>query len=278
MPTELPIPTHNAGAMHAVEFGSDNARPPIVLLHGLTFDRRIWAPIIEALQARDPARRVIAFDLPGHGESPACPPHDLPRICELVHDALETLGTRTPLIVGHSMAGALASMYAARYPTVGVVSVDQLPFVREFAGLVRSLAPQLRSAAFAQVWADVFATSFHTELLPEPAERLVKQNGRPDQDLVLSYWRMLLETPVDEVETLIEGVLHEIARQQIPYVLVLGSRIPAAARDALEQRMPMLRIVEWPGTGHFPHLAHPAEFAELLTGIAAPADIGSPAG
>jgi pimeloyl-ACP methyl ester carboxylesterase len=47
---------------------ADSERPPLVLLHGLTFDRRMWDPILDALPD---AQQAIAFDLPGHGSSTA---------------------------------------------------------------------------------------------------------------------------------------------------------------------------------------------------------------
>jgi pimeloyl-ACP methyl ester carboxylesterase len=44
------------------------AGPPLVLLHPLGADRRVWDPVIDRL-ARE--REVIALDLPGFGESPS---------------------------------------------------------------------------------------------------------------------------------------------------------------------------------------------------------------
>ena len=41
---------------------------PFVFLHGLTFDSRMWAPVLDALPS---GHRAIAFDLPGHGGSAA---------------------------------------------------------------------------------------------------------------------------------------------------------------------------------------------------------------
>ena len=49
--------------------GEPGRRPPLVLLHGLTFDRTSWHPVLAELAALDPGRRVLALDLPGHGES-----------------------------------------------------------------------------------------------------------------------------------------------------------------------------------------------------------------
>ena len=40
--------------------------PPIVLMHGIGLDRRIWDPVVPLL-ARE--HEVVAVDLPGFGES-----------------------------------------------------------------------------------------------------------------------------------------------------------------------------------------------------------------
>src|SRR5258707_8062413 len=57
--------------------GEPGRRPPLVLLHGLTFDRTSWHPVLAELTALDPGQPVLALDLPGHGESPPWPGYDL---------------------------------------------------------------------------------------------------------------------------------------------------------------------------------------------------------
>ena len=50
----------------------------------------------------------------------------------------------------------------------------------------------------------------------------------------------------------------------VPFVAVAG-RVPSPLETAwLEANFPEARSVIWPGSGHFPHLAHPRRFAELL--------------
>jgi pimeloyl-ACP methyl ester carboxylesterase len=257
------------GALSADDSGREGGQPAIVLLPGLTFERAVWAPIIEALRAHDPQRRVIALDLPGHGGSAACPPHDVEHVVEVVHGALRAAGAdQGPVMVGHSMSGALASIYAARYPTTAVVNVDQPPLIGDFARLVRQLESPLRGPNFEQVWRNVFAASFHTELLPAPARDLVERFSHPDQDLVLSYWQMLFQQPVEALETMVDATIREVGARGIPYLLVLGSPLPANTREHLTHRIPRLEVVEWAGTGHFPHLARPAEFARLCSEVA----------
>jgi pimeloyl-ACP methyl ester carboxylesterase len=170
------------------------------------------------------------------------------------------------------MSGALATLFGARHPTAAVVNVDQPPQIREFAGLLRQLEPQLRGSAFNEIWHQVFAASFHTELLPAPARDLVAANSRPVQGVVLSYWSTVLERPVEEIQSEIDAALVEIGRRAIPYVLVMGRESPEIERQQMEHRIATLRLVTRPQAGHFPHLADPAAFAALLTEVAEQAD------
>jgi pimeloyl-ACP methyl ester carboxylesterase len=256
--------TRSFGLLSGDDSGHDDGRAPIVLLPGLTFDRHSWAPVTRAVRERDPDRRVVALDLPGHGDSPPQPPHDLPHVAEILHGALDAAGVRPPLLVGHSMSGALASLYGERFPTSGVVNVDQPPVIAAFAQLVRSLEPELTGADFNRVWRDVFAASFHTKLLPAQARRLVEENSAPSQELVLSYWRLILDQPADVVQALIDASMSHIEQRKVPYLLLLGTEAPPTLLSLLRARVPSAEVVVWPGTGHFPHLARPREFADLL--------------
>ena len=65
--------------------GEPGRTPPLVLLHGLTFDRTSWHPVLAELTALDPGGPVLALDLPGHGESPPWPGYDLEPIADAVH-------------------------------------------------------------------------------------------------------------------------------------------------------------------------------------------------
>jgi pimeloyl-ACP methyl ester carboxylesterase len=254
--------------LRADDSGGD-AGPPIVLLHGLTFDRRIWEPVTRRMHAADPTRRIITLDLPGHGQSPAAPPHDLPRLVDLVHAALTEAQAGPPVLVGHSMAGAIVSLYAARYPVTAVVSVDQPPIIAPFAQLVRSLEPRMRGPQFGAIWQDVFAASFHLELLPEDARRLVEANSRPDRELVLGYWQMVLETPPEQLQATVDDALASIAARAVPYLLLLGAALPDAAEQRIRAQLPGVQIVVHPATGHFPHLARPDQFVSLVLDFAA---------
>src|SRR5581483_3923470 len=166
-----------------------------VLLHGLTFDRRVWAPIVERVQALDPDRRVVTFDMPGHGDSEAQPPHDFAQLLAILERAFDAAGIEAPVLVGHSMSGGLASLFGAQHPLTAIVNVDQPPDIAPFARLVQSLKARLQGPDFPDVW-QMFADSFHAEVLPPEMESLVWATCAPTQERVLGYWEPLIERPV----------------------------------------------------------------------------------
>src|SRR5713226_10409224 len=142
------IATRTLAGLAADDYGHSDDRAPLVLLHGLPFDRSLWRPSLDELQRIDPGRRVLALDLPGHGASPGWPSYDVASVASGVHRAVEEAQLQSPVVVGHSIGGVIATVYAAQYPTRGVINVDQPLQVAPFAGLVQSLAGKLRGPAF----------------------------------------------------------------------------------------------------------------------------------
>jgi pimeloyl-ACP methyl ester carboxylesterase len=94
---------------------------------------------------------VLALDLPGHGESPDQLPHSIQHIVGLIHQAVEEAGLETPVMVGHSIAGAFASVYAVSTPHVASSTSMPRRIPRMFS-LLRSREDQIRGDGFPGVW------------------------------------------------------------------------------------------------------------------------------
>ena len=240
-----------------------------MLLHGLTFDRSLWRPSLAELSRIDPGRRVLALDLPGHGASPGWPSYDVQSLAHGVHRAVDEAGLQSPVVVGHSIAAIVATAYAAQYPTRGIINVDQPLQVAPFADLVQSLAGKLRGPAFPAIW-QMFAASMHIELLPEAAQELLRSSCQPRQDLVLAYWRELLDRPVSELADLAAAALEAVRGTGVPYLVVAGADLEPDYEKWLTKMLPQAAVTVWPASGHFPHLAHPRRFAECLAATAHP--------
>ena len=247
--------TTTAGNLFTLAYESAGTGTPVVLLHGLTFDRTSWRPIVDEL---DGAVRTIAFDLPAHGDSPG-PPTSMEQLTARLHDQLVTLDIARPLLVGHSYGAAVASMYVASYPSLGLVTVDNGPELQPFAELVQRAAPMLRGPGFAEAWV-MIENSLGLDQIPEPVQRLVRAGHRVDQDVVLAYWDPMLNTPPADLQAYIDSVGAKIT---VPVLAVYGN--PASEGDRQRfRRWPDVRVEEHPGDGHFVHLVDPARFAGSL--------------
>src|SRR5919199_1117714 len=101
---------------------------PVVLLHGNSGFAHDFASVLEAADQEE--FRALAFDRPGHGFSER-PAQDgaMSSQARLIRGALEALGVRRPLVVGHSWGAALALSYALQYPDDAAALVLLAPAV-----------------------------------------------------------------------------------------------------------------------------------------------------
>jgi pimeloyl-ACP methyl ester carboxylesterase len=242
--------------------GAGDGRPPIVLLHGLTFDRSYWEPALDALHVVDPGRCTLALDLPGHGGSPDCF-RGYEASIDQVHEAVRAVGLEGPVVVGHSLGAIVASHYAARYPTRAVVNVDQPLETDGFAASLTAMREQL-AADFENLWQTVFFPSLHPELLPAEYEALVRSTSVPRPEIAIGYWAPILDGGIAATNALRDASLATIRSNRIAYVFVSGSPIEPGYRAWLAARLPDVTFVEMPNSGHFPHLAHVDDFARVL--------------
>jgi len=247
----------------------NDGRPALVLLHGLTFDRRHWSPVLAEPAIAGSGRRVLAFDLPGHGESPRRESYRLTDLAEILHAAVTEAGLARPVVAGHSAGGVLATAYAARYPVSAVVNIDQPLRIDGFASFLRQSEPVLKSDDFLKVW-EALLGGMHLDELPPSARELVQTASDPRQDLFLGYWREIMDAP-EQAAADNSRYLAAITAVGVPYHYIAGGPVEPGYRSWLEAALPGVSITELPGSGHFPHLAHPARVATILARAGLPA-------
>lgn len=104
-------PRHTRNGIAFVEQGQGE---PLLLIHGVGLNADAWGPQIAALSD---THRVIALDMPGHGQS--APPPDGAAIADYAAQALallDALGIEKANVVGHSMGGLVALALALDKP------------------------------------------------------------------------------------------------------------------------------------------------------------------
>ncbi|MDB4968242.1 MAG: Alpha/beta hydrolase fold [Myxococcales bacterium] len=104
----------------------DSKRPPLVCVHGAGSSSVIWMDLVRRLS---PVRRVVAPDLPGHGQSARWNPPDDVSI-DMYRDAVgavcATLEIERAVLMGHSMGALVCLAAAAAWPerVAGLVLVN----------------------------------------------------------------------------------------------------------------------------------------------------------
>jgi poly(3-hydroxyalkanoate) depolymerase len=88
--------------------------PPLLLCNGIGASLELFQPFVDAL---DPRRPVIRFDMPGVGGSPApVVPYHLATLPSLLAGLLDQLGHRQADVLGISWGGGLAQQFALSRP------------------------------------------------------------------------------------------------------------------------------------------------------------------
>lgn len=127
--------------IHYLDRGPRDA-PAIVLIHGLAGQMRNFGrPLLEELE-KD--HRLILVDRPGSGWSLRAPDasSSLSQQAEVMAGLIRALELRKPMIVGHSLGGALALTMAAEHPDlvsrlalICPLTQDQMDVPKAFKGL-----------------------------------------------------------------------------------------------------------------------------------------------
>jgi pimeloyl-ACP methyl ester carboxylesterase len=210
------------------------------------------------LPGLDGGVRSIAIDLPAHGDSGGAPA-PLEEVAAQVYELLRSLTVDRPVVVGHSMSGGLACLYAAGYPSRGLVMVDNGPDIRSFAQLVQRLEPALCGPGFTQVW-QTFEDSLGLERLPEPVRSLVLETHQVNHDVVVGYWQTVLRTDPDQLQASIDAQIRQL---DAPCLAVFGRPITASEHERFGW-LADVQLEEWTGDGHFVHLVDADRFATRL--------------
>jgi pimeloyl-ACP methyl ester carboxylesterase len=153
--------------------------PPLVLLHPLGADRRVWQPVLGRLSR---SRDCIAVDLPGFGQSPSLShdphPRGLARAVQTLLDELGLADGRAHL-AGNSLGGWVALEAALQGPVASVTAIapaglwpQPLPpkpeVGRRLAQLSRPLLAQLLNSV--RLRSAILGGSVgHPERVPVPA-------------------------------------------------------------------------------------------------------------
>jgi pimeloyl-ACP methyl ester carboxylesterase len=263
----------------ALKCWGDPARPPLLALHGWldnagSFDR--LAPLL----ADD--NHVVALDLRGHGRSSHAPNgtwyHYVDYFGE-IRATLDHFGWQRAGLLGHSLGGTLASLFAALYPE----RISELLLIEALGPLATaahdSLAQLRRSldqqTAFAtrrplRVFPDIdsaIAARIAANDLSESAARVLVERGVNAVDggyVWSSDPRLTLASPQRYTEAQILAMLSGIrARTLLVLADPATSYLPGEIMDMRAKQVADIRVTRLPGHHHL-HLGDAAAVAQAI--------------
>jgi pimeloyl-ACP methyl ester carboxylesterase len=261
----------------AVLEGGDG--PPMVLLHGSGEFAALWLRVLPGLAG---SHRVIAPDLPGHGDSAAPPgPLGADRMLAWLGELLERACPAPPVLVGRGLGGAVAARFAVEHGD----RLDRLVLVDSFG-----LAPFDPAPAFGQA-----LRRFAEEPTAGTRDRLFRQCFVDLDGLATGLgerWVALAAYALDRARTpamaaALGGLMPELAlpaippddldRIAVPTTLIWGRqdlqvRLAVAEAASARHGWP-LRVIDHAGDD--PSMEQPAAFlAALRSAFAATATAG----
>jgi len=235
--------------------------PPVVLLHGLGADRRMWLYQVPALCGRVP---TIQLDLRGHGRSSA-PDGDW-TIADMALDVvrlLRHLGAERAHLVGLSLGGMIAQQLALEYPyaAASLVLADTVCGVP--AGSEAMACEALRfieTHSMAEVARTRITTAFTDAVDPVMRLHMIEAVALNDKDAYERAARAAFAFSARDR-------LQEIGA---PTLVVVGEGDRTFPLEWMEEpaaRIRGARLVRIAGAGHISNMERPREFNDALLGF-----------
>lgn len=277
------VPTDDG---HTISYASYGTTPQtIVLVHGITLDRRIWEPQVRDLT--DAGFRVVTVDQRGHGaSSPLSATVDPARLGADIGCVLEALDLHDVTLVGHSLGGIASLAFVVGEPDVaklrlhGIVLLSTTGTAR-FASHVTSMhaivAPFERLAYKAM-----------PRWVPTPVRVAVKPRSIGRGVMRLAFGRSADSTHVAVTEHMFSHTAHSTVRHlfaglldwhllddvdevEVPALVVCGSRdlvTPLPLSRHLHARLSGSELFVVPGGGHMLMMEHPELVTDLVADFA----------
>jgi pimeloyl-ACP methyl ester carboxylesterase len=256
------------GAELAVTLAGPRTGPLVVLAHGFTNGREVWAPVAHRLIRA--GARVALYDHRGHGSSTSgTDGHTIDRLGRDLAELLEALDARDAVLVGHSMGGMTIQSFAAQHPDVVRSRVAGLVLVATAAhGIGRNDRSDQRAARAAGHRATEYVVRSR---VGHAFFRSVYGLAVRRADLLLSQEGFLATTSAAR-EQFVDAMLSMDLRKAnaaiaVPTTVLIGDRdtlLPPALGEEVAASINGSRIIRLPDVGHMLPLEAPEQVVEAV--------------
>ena len=208
------------------------AGPTALFVHGIATNAYLWRHVMDALSGQ---RRCIAIDLPLHGQSPVTAEQDLSlaALAAGLDDFCEVLGLTGIDLVANDTGGAIAQIFAARYPQrlatltlTNCDTVDNLP-PEAFKPMVELAAAGNLAPSAVAMFADLeaaaqisFASGYeHLDRIDRDVIRSYLQPCFGTIERARQFERLLVSLDVGDLQ----AVMPQLGELTVPTLVVWGT-------------------------------------------------------
>lgn len=229
----------------------------VIFIHGWSCDHTFWQGQIAEISRR---YRVIALDLPGHGQS------DKPRVsytqdflAKGVAAVMRRAGAKRAVLVGHSMGAALAWRTALENPSLAkaVVLVDGafLDVPRETQAQIEAFLKPFKGPDYRDAVVKFIESMLGPAMTPELKKEIITK---------------MLATPkyvgLSALENFADRSIWKYRPVEVPALAVYAQNdeLPPDFEKFLQRMFPRLKYVLWQGVGHFFMMERPKRLNQEL--------------
>lgn len=254
-------------------FQQAGAGPALVLLHGLGASGADFESVAPELSRHF---QVIVPDLRGHGASDRAGDYGVPRFAADTWRLLDHLRVTAPVLVGHSMGGAVAMQMALDRPGAvrALVLANTLPsFLTDT--LPKRLMLWTRLLLMGVLGPRRLSQIMTQRMYPHPHQaklraKVARRNARHDRNVYLASIRALTRW----------SILDRVRELAMP-VLVLASEHDYFGGGEVDRFLALLpngRLRRFAGARHGLPLERPEEFSRAVLEFLAPGSAAAPRG
>jgi pimeloyl-ACP methyl ester carboxylesterase len=283
-PTSRRIPASDGLSLHVLEWSREGT--PLVFVHGFGNDAHIWDDAAPAVAGY---YRTVALDLRGHGDSdrdPECR-YDYDFHVADLEAVLAKLGIERLVLVGHSLGGRIATLFAGRHPDrmAGLVIVDSAPEL-DVRGTVRIRVDLQKSGGgdlsfeSEAAYRDVLAHNYPAvsrEILTRMAHHALRRraDGRFEPKLDPAWFKGRSDAGVDpeamrqREERLTRDMWDALAKVPCPTLVVRGAASDVLSADVADRMVEEVlrhgQLAVIPRAGHSVMVDNPEAFGAALS-------------
>lgn len=226
--------------------------PPLVLIHGAGGSHLHWPRELRRLGMTD----VYTLDLPGHGKSEGVGRQSVPAYAERLLGWMQDAWVRRPILVGHSMGGAIALQAALDAPDAvsGLVLIGSGARLRVAEAILRATS---REETLDQA-IDVIVEWSYSAGASRALRELSAKSLREMRAAVLHN---------DFLACDLFDVMDRLGEVRVPVLVVCGAEdrlTPEKYARFMAEHLPDARLVVLPSAGHMVMLEQPKATADAV--------------